>query len=99
MGATLNTAVAMGAYTLSDRASWLNFGNRDGSKIVFQGDPALFNQYAFIPVNPARHGHVEIDLARAVEAWLASEKGQKLIGDYAIDGQRLFTPNAGAAAN
>ena len=94
MGATLNTAVALGAYVLSDRATWLNFNNRNGMKIVFQGDPALLNQYAYIPVNPAVHAHVEFDLATKIEAWLASEKGQKMIADFSIDGQSLFTPNA-----
>jgi tungstate transport system substrate-binding protein len=94
MGATLNTAVAMGAYALSDRASWLNFGNKGGLKIVYQGDPALFNQYTYIPVSPERHPHVEFALAEKLEDWLASDKGQKIIGTYTIDGQTLFTPNA-----
>lgn len=96
MGATLNTAVAMGAYALTDRASWLNFGNKGDFDVLFEGDPALFNQYAFIPVNPARHPHVAHEAARKVEAWLVSEKGQQMIGSYEIEGQKLFTPNAGA---
>ncbi len=94
MGATLNTAVAMQAYVLSDRASWLNFGNKGGMGIVFQGDPALFNQYTYIPVSPQRHSHVEFALAERLEEWLVSDKGQKIIGAYTIDGQTLFTPNA-----
>ncbi len=94
MGATLNTGVGMGAVILTDRASWLNFGNTSDYAILVEGDPALFNQYAFLPVNPARHPHVEADLATRLEAWLASEKGQALIGAYQIAGQRLFTPNA-----
>ena len=28
MGAALNAAAAMGAYTLSDRGTWLSFGNK-----------------------------------------------------------------------
>ncbi|PRX37992.1 tungstate transport system substrate-binding protein [Meinhardsimonia xiamenensis] len=94
MGAALNIAAGMGAYVLSDRATWLNFGHKDGLRILFEGDPALFNQYAFIPVNPERHGHVKADLVAALEAWLTSEKGQRLIGVYEIDGQKLFVPNA-----
>ena len=94
MGATLNTAVGMGAYVLSDRASWLKFGNKDAMEILYQGDPALLNQYTYIPVNPAKHNHVNFELAKKVEEWLVSVQGQRLIGDYSIDGQPLFTPNA-----
>jgi tungstate transport system substrate-binding protein len=94
MGATLNTAAAMGAYTLSDRASWLNFGNDDGLAILFAGDDALQNQYAYLPINPARYAHVNHNGALALEDWLVSKKGQSLIANYSIDGEMLFTPNA-----
>jgi len=94
MGASLNTASGMNAYIISDRASWLNFKNKEDLKILFSGDPVLFNQYAYLPVNPAKHSHVKNDLAKKLEEWLVSEKGQKLIGDYAISGEKLFTPNA-----
>jgi len=62
--------------------------------IVFQGDPALFNQYTYIPVSPERRAYVEFALAERLEEWLVSDKGQKIIGAYTIDGQTLFTPNA-----
>lgn len=94
MGATLNTASGMGAYVLSDRASWLNFGNKDGMAIVYEGSPDLFNQYAYLPVDPKRHPHVRADLATQLEAWLVSEEAQAMIGDYKINGEVLFTPNA-----
>jgi len=94
MGATLNVASGLNAYVMSDRASWLNFGNKGDLRIVFQGDPILFNQYAYLPINPAKHAHVKIDLANALEAWLVSDKAQALIGAYEIAGEKLFTPNA-----
>ncbi|HXG79615.1 MAG TPA: substrate-binding domain-containing protein, partial [Methyloceanibacter sp.] len=53
MGATLNTAVGKRAYTLTDRATWLSFANKDDFKILVEGDPELFNQYGVILVNPA----------------------------------------------
>ena len=96
MGATLNVASAMNAYTLADRASWLNFGNKSDLNMVFAGDPALFNQYAFIPVNPDRHPHIRYDLAMMFEAWLTSETAADLINSYRINGERLFTFNATA---
>ena len=63
MGAALNTASAMDAYILSDRASWLNFGNKGDLALLFAGDPALFNQYSYLPVNADLHPTVRADLA------------------------------------
>lgn len=94
MGATLNTASGMNAYVMSDRASWLKFANKGDLRLLFSGDPALFNQYAFLPVNPARHAHVKHALALELETWLTSEKGQRMIAEYEIDGEALFVPNA-----
>lgn len=94
MGATLNAAVGMGAYVMSDRASWLNFGNKDGLAILFSGDPVLFNQYAYLPVNPEKHSHVKADLALRLEGWLASARAESFINNYTINGQTLFTFNA-----
>src|SRR5262249_41275234 len=42
MGATINTAVGMGAYVLTDRATWSAFKNRGDFTIVVEGDPKLF---------------------------------------------------------
>lgn len=94
MGAALNTAAGLGAYILSDRASWLNFANKAGLDIVFAGDPILFNQYAYIPVNPERHAHVKADATRALEDWLTGPRAQGLIDGYTIAGEKLFTFNA-----
>ena len=94
MGATLNVASGMNAYTFTDRASWLNFGNKGDLTLLFAGDPALFNQYAYIPVNPARWPHVHNARAMALEGWLTSEKAKGLINAYTINGAHLFTFNA-----
>ncbi len=94
MGATLNVASGMNAYVLSDRASWLNFGNKGDLALLYAGDPVLFNQYAYIPVNPALHPYVKNDLAMALEGWLTSEKAASLINNYTINGETLFTFNA-----
>ncbi len=94
MGAALNTASGMGAHILSDRASWLNFGNKGDLNLLFAGDPVLFNQYAYLPVNPARHGHVKHDLAMKLEGWLTSDRARELIDSYMIEDQQLFVFNA-----
>ena len=94
MGATLNTASGLNAYVLSDRASWLKFGNKGDLKLLFSGDPKLFNQYAFIPVNSKKHPHVKSDLVAKLEKWLTSERAKFLINGYTIDQEKLFTFNA-----
>ncbi|MEL6883863.1 MAG: substrate-binding domain-containing protein [Pseudomonadota bacterium] len=94
MGASLNTASALNAYIMADRASWLNFGNKGDLRLLFAGDPSLFNQYAYIPVNPQRHPHVKADAAKRLEAWLTSATARKLINGYTVAGEQLFTFNA-----
>jgi tungstate transport system substrate-binding protein len=90
MGPTLNTAAAMGAYTLTDRATWASFRNRGDLAILFDGDPALFNPYGSILVNPARHPHVKAADARVWHAWLTSEEGRAAITGFRIGGEQLF---------
>jgi len=94
MGATLNAAVGMGAYTMSDRATWISFKNKGDFGIVVEGDPILFNQYGVILVNPKKHPHVKVAEGQAFIDWLLSAAGQQAIATYKIDGQQLFYPNA-----
>ncbi len=94
MGATLNIAAGMNAYTLVDRATWESYKNKGMQRIVFQGDPALFNQYGVIGVSPRRHPHIKADLADKFIRWLTSYKGQRAISEFKIAGQQVFTPNA-----
>lgn len=93
MGATLNTAVAMQAYTLTDRSTWISFGNKANFKIMLQNCPPMFNQYGVIIVNPKKHPHVKYDLSKQFVDWLLSNAGQSAIGDYQVQGQQLFFPN------
>lgn len=94
MGAALNTAGAMNAYVLSDRATWLSFKNRGELDIAVEGDKRLFNQYGVMLVNPEKHPSVKADLGQSFIDWLISPEGQEAIGEYKIDGQQLFFPNA-----
>ena len=94
MGAALNTAVALDAYVLSDRGTWLAFGNKADLAIAVQGDKRLFNQYGVMLVNPAKHPHVKAAAGQRFIDWLVSPEGQRAIADYRINGQQLFFPNA-----
>jgi tungstate transport system substrate-binding protein len=98
MGATLNTAAAMPAYTLTDRATWISFENKGPLEIDVEGDPNLFNQYGVILVNPEKHPHVKKDDGQAFIDWLISAEGQQAIAGYKLNGQQLFYPNAKPAS-
>ncbi len=95
MGAALNAAAALNAYTLSDRGTWLNFRNRQALGIAIQGDKRLFNQYGAMLVNPAKHSGVKAETGRRFIAWLVSAAGQAVIASYKIGGEQLFFPDAG----
>jgi len=94
MGAALNFAAASNAYVLSDRATWIHFGNKADLQIVFEGDKTLFNQYGVMLVNPARHPHVKRQWGQQFIDYLVSPAGQSAIAHFKIDGQQLFYPDA-----
>jgi len=94
MGASLNNATASEAYVLSDRGTWLSFRNKGDLMIEVEGDRRLFNQYAVMLVNPAKHPNVHEEAGQAFIDWLISPEGQKAIADYKINGDQLFYPNA-----
>ena len=94
MGATLNVASGMGAYVLTDRATWLSFGNRGDLEVLVEGDLRLFNQYGVILVNPEKHTGVRAEAGQWFIDWLTGPDGQTAIASYELNGQQLFFPNA-----
>jgi tungstate transport system substrate-binding protein len=94
MGAALNAAAAMDAYTLTDRGTWLSFGNKDGLQIEVEGDPRLLNRYDVILLSPAMHPQAKQEPAQQFARWLVSPEGQAAIAGYTIAGQRLFHPES-----
>jgi len=93
MGKAIQMADELGAYTLADRGTWLAYRDMVDLKIVFQGDPSLFNPYGIIAVNPRRYPDINFAGASALINWLTSEKGQQLVGSYRLHGKQLFTPD------
>lgn len=94
MGATLNTASGMNAYALTDRATWLHFGNKGELEILVEGDERLFNPYGIILVSPQRHSHIKAEMGQTFIDWMLSDEGQQAIGEYRIKGRQAFFPNA-----
>ena len=94
MGATLNAATMMEAYTLADRGTWLSMRGRLDMRLLVEGDAGLRNQYGVTLVSADKHPHVKAALARRFAEWLISPAGQAAIDGFTIDGERLFIPNA-----
>jgi tungstate transport system substrate-binding protein len=93
MGPTLNTAAAMNAYTLSDRATWSKFANKQHLALLVEGDKRLFNQYGVILVNPKKRPNVKAADGQAFIDWLISPEGQAAIAGYKIGGAQAFFPD------
>jgi tungstate transport system substrate-binding protein len=96
MGAVITMADDMLGYTLSDRATWLNYAAETDLAIVTEGDPSLFNQYGVIVVDPSKNDQINAEGALAFQNWIIGEEAQSLIETYGVEefGDALFTPNA-----
>lgn len=96
MGAVIQMADEMKAYTYTDRATYLSMKDKIDLDIIVEGDQYLFNQYGVIAVNPNKNDKINKEGAQAFVDWILSDKTQKLIGQFGVDkyGQALFTPNA-----
>jgi len=93
MGIVLRIADDKEAYTLADRGTYLAYRDKMKLRIVYENDEALFNPYHVIMVNPARHPHTKIDLARKYSEFTRSEEGQGLIRNFRINEEILFHPD------
>ena len=96
MGAVITMANDMLAYTLSDRATWLNYSADTDMTIVTEGDSNMFNQYGVIVVDPSKNDQINAGGALDFQSWIMGEKAQGLIAEYGVAefGAPLFTPNA-----
>lgn len=109
MGETLQLANEKGAYTLTDRGTWLAQQKNlphltllvGGATIADNTDKALLNPYGVIQVNPEKHPGINAPLAAQFITWLTAVETQQLIGDFgrAAYGQPLFYPNSAAWKN
>jgi len=92
MGAVLTMANEKQAYTICDRATFLARRDQLKLNVLVERDPDLINYYSAMQVNPARFPSAKMDLSGQLIRWLCSSEGQKLIGDHAVNGNRLFIP-------
>lgn len=96
MGATLVIASEKGAYTMTDRATYL--ANKDALdlEILVEGDAILLNVYHVITVNPEKWPKTNYDGAIAFAKFITHSDTQAVIGEFGVDkfGQPLFFPDA-----
>ena len=95
MGATLTIAHENLGYTLTDRGTYVSMKDELDLEILLEGDPALFNQYGIMAVNPEKHPHVKYEQALQFIEFLMSEEGQELISSFKVAGETLFFPGLG----
>ena len=96
MGATLKIASEKGAYTLTDRATYLANKSTYSLDILVEGDNALLNVYHVITVNPEKWSKINEGGAKAFADFLVSKEGQEMISKFGVEkyGAPLFTPDA-----
>lgn len=94
MGKVLLIADELGAYTLTDRGTWLAYKDKLSLKILNDGGVLLKNPYGIIAVNPDLHHNIQYLKAMSLIAWLTSPDGQRLIEQFKKNGQQLFYPTA-----
>jgi tungstate transport system substrate-binding protein len=96
MEAALRITDEKGAYTLSDRATWLAMKDTlKNIELLYAGDPALYNQYSVMAVNPAKFPSAHYREAKDFISYITGPDGQKLIGGFKDKyGNVLFNPNA-----
>ncbi len=94
MGAVLKIADEKQAYALTDRGTQIAYAEKMDLKVLFEGDEVMFNPYHIMAVNPAKHDHVNYDLAKKYIDFVAGPEGQKIIRDFRMHEQQLFHPDA-----
>ncbi len=95
MGDTLKISNDNNGYTLIDRGTWLASKKNVGLIDLVEGEKILLNPYGAIAVNPKVNPNVKYDYAMKLIAFLVSEEGQELIGDFRKEGEKLFRPAFG----
>ena len=100
MGDTLLFANEKGAYTLTDRATWLAQQAKltglvvlvGGANINQNADKELFNPYGVMAVNATKFTGINSTMANNFAKWITSVEIQKVINTFGVDkyGQQLF---------
>lgn len=94
MGEVLLMSSELGAYTLTDRATFYAMKDKTDLELLVEGDPRMFNPYGVIAVNSEKYPDINFAGASRFAEWITSPAGQTLIAAFRIDGSQVFFPNA-----
>jgi tungstate transport system substrate-binding protein len=94
MGDTLFMASELGAYTLSDKGTFLSYADTLDLEIIVENSGDLLNVYSIIAVNQSKFSWINIAGANNLIEFMTSNETQQLIDNFGVDtyGQSLFTP-------
>jgi len=98
MSPTIRLANEKGAYTITDRATYLQLKSTMNStltlKIICENASsfALLNPYGIILINSTMHPNINSELATNFMLFMISPEGQSLIGNYTINNVQVFHP-------
>ncbi|MFC1950845.1 substrate-binding domain-containing protein [Chloroflexota bacterium] len=98
MGATLQKAKEMEAYTLSDMGTFLAYQSETGLEAIVDEGSILLNVYSVLACDPDNtNSRVNLEMGENLVAFLTSEEIQDVIGEYGVEeyGRQLFTTCAG----
>jgi tungstate transport system substrate-binding protein len=96
MGPTIRISNEKQAYTVSDRGTWTKLKSTMNDtlnlQILVEGDRSLLNPYGIILLNTEKYPNINSKLAEKFFLFMISDEGQKLIGDFKVNGNQLFFP-------
>ena len=97
MGTTLQITNQRGAYTISDRGTYLSQSSNLDLEVLVEGDPALLNIYHVMQVNPEQFSRVNGKAGQAFVEFMVSKETQDIISNFGVDkyGRPLFIADAG----
>jgi tungstate transport system substrate-binding protein len=96
MGATLTIASEKGAYTLTDRATYLANKDKLQLEILVEKNNSLLNVYHVITIDQTKWPKTNYDGAAAFMNFMIDPATQEVIGKFGVEkfGQQLFIPDA-----
>ncbi|MCL2817815.1 MAG: substrate-binding domain-containing protein [Clostridiales bacterium] len=92
MGAAINIASEMGAYILTDKATYLSHDKRNTLDILLEESDQMINIYSMIAVSETKWPDVNTAGVTAFIEWMQSEKAQRMINEFGVAqyGEQLF---------
>ena len=92
MGASLTMASEMGAYCLTDKATYLSMKDNLDLDIIIEESEDMKNTYSVIACNPDKLEGLNTEGGNAFIEWITGEEAAKLIAEYGKEeyGEALF---------